>query len=891
MATEVSTSTPPLLASARQADLYLVDAMGYVFRAYHALPRLSNSRGLPTHAVLGFANMLRKLLVEERPPYIAVVFDSTVPTFREQTYTEYKANRAPMPGDLAQQLPYIRKVSEAFRVAILEYPGYEADDVIGTIATRAARQRHATVIVSSDKDMLQLVNEHTCVLNPTRDNLLCDAAKVQELLGVTPDQVVDLLALRGDSIDNIPGAPGIGEKGARDLIQRFGTVENALQHAAEVERKTYRESLLNYREQILLSKELATIQIDTPVDFELEALRRQEPDVEACRKLFTELEFTRLLKESLSAASTQQELKLEVAHADATALEQFLNAHTTAAVSINATGDRVGLASDGAAIEIDHTLFARLAPALETPGRNWQAHDSKDLRSRLRSLGLPTPTHDPERLDDTQLYSYLLEPNQPTHTLDAIAERRFGQILSDDPAQCADLVARLAAALRPEIRNQGLWQVYADLDLPLIPVLERMQDAGVLVDIAQLEQLSTELDKQCASSQQEIFALAGEPFNLNSPKQLGDVLFGKLGLPLPQRRGKSKAPSTAIDVLEALAEEHAIVRHVLEYRQLSKLKSTYVDALPRLVDPKSGRVHTSFSQVVAATGRLASSNPNLQNIPIRTELGRKIRAAFIAPPGHTLLVADYSQIELRLLAHFSQDALLLEAFRSHEDIHRRTAAEVFGVPPEQINDEHRRRAKAVNFGIVYGLSPFGLSRQLGIPQAEAAQFIKRYFERYSGVRAYIDNALQQVRTEGRVRTLFGRVRPIPDISSRNPTLRGFAERTAINSPLQGTAADLMKLAMIRIDQTLRDSVAGAPIEALPQADAPIKAPPQANAPATAARLLLQVHDELVLEVPLPQLAATAELVRHQMEHVYPLSVPLVVDVCSGSNWRDLSDLE
>jgi DNA polymerase-1 len=889
----------PALAAATPAtaagELVLVDAMGYVFRAYHALPRLSNSRGQPTHAVLGFTNMLRKLMTEMQPQYIAVVWEGAGPTFREREFAEYKANRAEMPADLAPQLPYIRRVAEAMRIPILEYPSFEADDVIGSIARQAAEAGHRVTIVSSDKDMLQLVNERVCVLIPTKDNLVCDEEKVRELLGVRPGQVADLLALRGDAVDNIPGAPGIGEKGARDLIQRFGSIEQALEHAAEVEKKTYRESLLNNRDVIVLSKRLATIDVTAPVGFDLEALARQEPDPEATRELYRELEFTNLLKSlppaTAKAAGEQPPLALESTLATAESLAALLAlsaAGRPTAISPNAGCDLIGIAAgplnedspaspqasadtvsgggelNVTALHAGRELFPMLSEALQSPGRRWVAHDIKELRKRLRAAGLPAPAHDFDRLDDTQLFSYLLDPVQSSHAIEDVVQRRFGVALSGNPAETAAFTLRLGALLRPEIEKAGLMRPYRELDFPLIPVLERIEQAGVWVDRSELERMSATLEHQCIAEQERIFDLAGASFNVNSTKQLGEILFEKLGLPMPPRRGKSKAPSTAMDVLEELAPQHEIVRHILDYRQLSKLKSTYVDALPRLISADTGRLHTTFSQVIAATGRLSSSNPNLQNIPIRTEAGRAIRAAFAAEPGNVLLVADYSQIELRLLAHFSQDPLLLDAYRHGDDIHRLTAAEVFGIPPLAINEEHRRRAKAVNFGIVYGLSAFGLSRQIGIPQSQAAQFIQRYFERYHGVKEFIDRTLKQARADGRVTTLLGRVRPIPDINSRNAAQRGFAERTAVNSPLQGTAADLMKLAMIRIDERLRGS---------------------------AARMLLQVHDELVIEVPRALLHEVAHRLRHEMEGVYPLSVPLVADVCSGPNWRDLQDVE
>lgn len=862
--------SPPAAAPAageRAADLYLIDTMGYIFRAYHALPRLSNSRGTPTGAVLGFTNMLRKLLNEAQPPAIAAVFDSAGPTFRDEAYPQYKATRQAMPEDLGPQFAYIRRVLKAYRVPVLQYEGFEADDVIGTLARQAAETGKRVVIVSSDKDLLQLVNERVRVLIPTRGDLLAGPEEVEELLGVRPEQVADLLALRGDAVDNIPGAPGIGEKGARDLIQRFGSVQAALERAGEVERKTYRESLQGNRERIEQSRYLATIHANVPVRLDWDEVQRREPDEAACFALFQELEFTSLLKAlgapaaPASAAPAQAALPLATAQAaGAAAAGALLGAHRVVALAVS--GEGIGLAADETCLSLTREAWPALAEALAARGRAWRVHDLKAVRRALAPLALPPLAT--AAVEDVELYSYLLDPTASSHALPALAQRWLGAAAPAGAGEAAAAIAALARRLAPELEAAGLRRCYDELDLPLVPVLEAMEDAGVLLDPEALAELTRELDSSGAALERRIFALAGVEFNLNSPKQLGEILFEKMGLPQPPRRGKSKSLSTAVDVLEQLADQFDVARLVLDYRQVAKLKSTYAEALPRFADA-SGRLHTTFTQVGTATGRLASSNPNLQNIPIRSELGRRIRAAFRAAPGHLLVAADYSQIELRLLAHFSQDPHLLAAFRRGDDIHALTAAEVFGVPFAEVAPEHRRRAKAINFGIVYGLSAFGLARQLGIPQAEAARFIARYFERYAGVRGFIDRTLAQARQDGAVRTLFGRRRPIPDIASRNATLRGFAERTAVNTPLQGTAADLMRLAMIRVAERLRRE-------------------------ASAARLLLQVHDELVLEAPLAQAGEVAAWVRDEMEHVTALDVPLTVDIGVGPNWRDLEDL-
>ncbi len=901
--------------------IFLIDTMSFIFRAYHAMARqrpMTTKTGVPTAATYVFVNMLRKLRDDFSPEYLAAVFDVGAPTirnqqaeaittirkfdiktqtFKEAQYGGYKANRAEMPGDLVQQIPYIRRALEGYRIPILQLEGYEADDVIGTLARKAAAESYPVFVVSSDKDMLQLVNEKVQVLNPPKDNLICDAAKVEELLGVPPSKVVDVMALRGDSVDNIPGAPGIGDKGSVELIQRFGSVEQALERAAEVEKKTYRESLQNNRDNILHSKQLVTIDTDVAVELDVSAMKVGEPDVESLRGLFAELEFTSLLKELLPvvevkagdyreitskaefeeylrglgksaplalAIPTEQTESVEeedeepqpaqsgfLALQDANAEDQSAVGLKCIAVS-NAPGAGAMVALD------DKALSDRVKSALEDPTLPKTVHDFKLALHHFSEQGIALAgvRHDP------MLYSYLLDPTYSSHSLPEVALRRFNLKLSGNLAEAADVTGRLASALRKEVDEQGLTSVYEEIDAPLVPVLARMEDAGVKIDLAALEQMSGKLQREAAAKARDIYERCGMEFNINSPKQLGDVLFNKLALPMPVKYGKGKKISTAVDVLEGLAADHEVPRLVLEYRQLTKLKSTYVDALPALIRSQSGRVHTTFGQTGTATGRLSSANPNLQNIPIRTELGREIRAAFIAEPGHVLLAADYSQIELRLLAHFSKDKLLVEAFRRGDDIHTLTASQVFGVPPLMVTPDHRRQAKVVNFGIVYGLSAFGLSQQLGIEPGEARKFIDAYFEKYAGVRAFIDATLEQTRRDGKVKTLFGRIRPIPDINSKNATQRGFAERTAVNTPLQGTAADLIKLAMIRIDEEIRKR-------------------------RLTSRMTLQVHDELVFEVPESEVDAMKPLVREYMEEAHPLVVPLVADLGIGRNWRDL----
>jgi DNA polymerase-1 len=888
--------------------VFLLDTMSFIFRAYHAMQRsrpMSTRAGLPTAATYVFVNMIKKLRQDFAPRYFAAVFDMSGEVFRDQrartmgplrkwnsktqsfdevSYEGYKANRESMPEDLRRQIPYIRRALEALRIPILEAEGFEADDVIGTLARQAAEQAHQVFIVSGDKDMMQLVTPQVKVLNPQKDNLVLDPDGVTETLGVPPEKVVDVMALRGDAVDNIPGAPGIGDKGSVELIREFGSVEAVLDRAAEVKRKTYRESLEQNRDAVLLSKELVTIDSHVPLALDLTAMETQAPDMEACRELFTELEFTSMLKE-LAPSATADAVELieepsaeqaagfyRAAHANgfAFALDAAAPAAETAAEDEPPPAQSL---LDLAEAEEKRASFA--VGVCAEPGVALRLPLTPELRKLLADEGVPKRTHDLKLAlhildkqgvalrgwrDDTMLLSYALNPTHATQALADVAARH-GQPAPSTQAAAAAAIHALVPVLLEEAQKSGVERVYREIDLPLAPVLYRMEQAGVRIDIGVLDGLSKRFSLELERVGERIFELAGRRFNINSPKQLGEVLFTHLGLAAPASRGKGKSISTAQDVLEQLAEQNEVPRLVLEFRHLAKLKSNYIDALPLLADSES-RVHTTFQAAATATGRLSSVNPNLQNIPIRTELGREIRAAFTASPGTQLLSADYSQIELRLLAHFSGDPLLVRAYEENLDIHTLTASEVFGVPAETMDKETRGRAKAVNFGIVYGISAFGLAAQLGIPQAEAKAYIERYFARYVGVKTFIEKTLEQVRREGSVRTMFGRMRPIPDMESRNPNQRGFAERTAINTPLQGTAADLIKLAMIAIDRQL--------------AERKLKT-----------RMILQVHDELIFEVPLDETAEVEALVRTEMEGVVKLNVPLVAELGFGPNWRDL----
>ena len=974
--------------------IYLLDSMAFIFRAYHAMQRsrpMTTRTGIPTAATYVFVNMINKLRADFQPEYLAAVYDVGAPLHRTELagqlkdvqkfniktqqfeateYAGYKANRAETPPDLIQQQPYIRRALDAFRIPIVYSEGFEADDVIGTLSRHFAALGHHVYVVSSDKDMMQLVNENVSILNPTKDNLILDPAGVERVLGVPPERVIDVMALRGDAVDNIPGAPGIGDKGSVELIQTFGSVEAALDRADEVKKKTYRESLQNNRDNIMLSKELVTIHTSVPIEFSLEAMRTQPSDNAACRALFTELEFTSMLRDlppDLAAATTTYNLKpsaedlaallaearsaghLALALAATTqALAEEVVAETTAEAeaepepppaesmslfgipepdwkgtgfSPSDTADKVAgaLAPEGGALRIglavtpSHALEVDLTnpdliAALTDASLLKQVHDLKAVLRALEPHGITLAG----AVTDVMLESYLLNPTHASHTLVDIAARTTSLALTHQPTkenpadprrlpEAAAAVARLAVTLSEQLAESAsshntfrdepglggavskemlyadsvlqtkavdhatsgpsLLDVYTSIDLPLVPVLLRMEQTGVRIDPELLREMSSRLAVTIDDLAERVYTSTGHRFNINSPKQLGDVLFNKMDLPKPTKQGKGKVISTAQDVLEDLAQHHEVPALVLEYRQLQKLKGTYLDALPALADA-GGRIHSTFNQVGTATGRLSSINPNLQNIPIRTAVGREIRAAFIAAPGNLLMSADYSQIELRLLAHFSQDPLLLDAYRTGKDIHTLTAAEVFEVDATTMDKETRARAKAVNFGIVYGISPFGLAAQLGIEQKIAKAYIEKYFERYAGVTTFIEATLEQVRREGAVRTFFGRIRPIPDIQSRNPNQRGFAERTAINTPLQGTAADLIKIAMLRIDAAMQ-------------------------ARKLRSLMTLQVHDELLFDVVPDESDEMQALVKTEMESVAEFSVPIVAEVGVGQNWRDI----
>jgi len=898
--------------------LFLIDAMGYIFRAYFApMDRLQTSFGIPTKVPYLFATMMRRLLTnkDRLPDYVAVAFDVSAPTFRDKLFAAYKAQRPPMPDDLSVQIPFVRRYCEAMRLPILEYPGYEADDVIGTLARLASKKNLDVFIVTSDKDLLQLVTANVLVLNPTKADLIIDEKKVAELMGVPPSKVADVMALMGDSIDNIPGArdpnekvapgerrkPGIGEVGARQLIQQFGSAEETLKRASEVKRASYREALEKCGEFVTLSKKLATIPTDAPVALDLDAMKVGEPDSAALRELYSELGFTSLLRELAPLADAQQTDYVPIEPPPA--FKKFLDAiplkqETAAWLALEAQdSDEEGFGTRVLAVEVSTKAGQARIAANDAENKtlaamqDWLAdskhakvvHDPKlfqllAARAGLREGGagaVAAPKHGKKSAvaaavsansvagirHATMLYSYLLRPTTANHEFAEVILRHLNRTLSGAAGERADFLLRVAPVLRAEVEAQGLLDLYEKIDLPLSGVLARMESAGVRVDPVEMDRISATTLEEIGKLEKSIYGHAGVEFNINSPQQLAEILFDKLKLP-PPRRSRAKARSTAADILEELAAVHELPKKIIEYRELAKLKSTYSDVLPRLIHPISGRLHTRFSQTGTATGRLSSSNPNLQNIPIRTELGREIRAAFVAAPGCQLLSADYSQIELRILAHLSGDPVLVEAFRRGEDIHSRTAQEVFDVAPFAQTREHRRVAKVINFGVIYGLSAFGLAQQLSIDQKEAAHFIAKYFERYRGVKDFLDRQIAETRQTGVTKTLFGRIRQIPEINSPQPNMRNFADRTAMNTPMQGAAADLIKLAMIELDRRL----------------------PAEN---FQSQMILQVHDELLFEGPEEEIPSLTKLSKEVMEGIHKLNVPLVADTKVGPNWRDM----
>ena len=880
----------------------IVDGTNALYRAFFAIPELRAPDGTPTNAAYGFVNMLGRLLREERPDHVIVVFDARGKTFRHQAYAAYKANRDAQPENLSAQIPLVRELVEAHRIPVVEAEGFEADDVIATLVARAPRDARIS-IVSTDKDLMQLVDERVTLLDGIKDRRY-GPAEVEARFGVPPEKILDLRALVGDPSDNIPGVKGIGEKGAAKLIAEWGDLENLLAHVEEVAAKRARNALREGADDARLSKSLATLRLDAPLPFDLSELERSDPDRESLRALFARLGFTRLLEalddagHSPPSGAGGAEVAVEWI-ADATALQglqQRLLAQPLVSLQLVADGEGiaacrplgvalalgpesaafVSLSPDGPGLE---EVGEALQPAIGDGGNaGWVAPDAKRLQGVFaeRGLELALPHF------DVELAGQLLDASGARGVSSLAAQylarelrswedlagrgtkaRSASELELEDVARWAAEQACAAAALvsplAERLEAEGLAELFEEVELPLTRVLARMERAGVRVDEEALEALSSEYEAALASIEREIHDLAGERFLISSPKQLQRILFEKLKLPVIKKT--KTGYSTDEGVLEQLAAQHELPARILAYRRLAKLKNTYVDALPPLVNESTGRIHPTFNQLGAATGRLSAANPNVQNIPIRTEEGVRIREAFVPAEGCRLLSADYSQIELRILAHYSGDESLIEAFRSGADVHRRTAAEVWGVAPDEVSADQRARAKAVNFGIIYGLSSFGLANQLGIATAEAQETIATYFERYRGVRRFLDETVERARQEGCVRTLLGRRRALPDLGSRNRVLRQAAERMAVNTVIQGTAADLIKKAMLAVDAALTEG-------------------------GLSARVILQVHDELVLEVPEPEVETISALVRERMENVLPLGVPLRVDVGSGRNWRE-----
>jgi len=892
----------------QKKHLVLVDGSSYLYRAFHAMPSLSNSKGMPTGAAYGITNMLRRLLADDDPSHVAVVFDAKGKTFRDDLYPEYKANRPPMPDEMRQQLEAIRSIVTAMGIPLLEVPGVEADDVIGTLANQGEKSGFGVTISTSDKDMAQLVNKSVTMVN-TMDGGFLDPDGVENKFGITPKQMVDYLTLVGDTVDNVPGVPKVGPKTAVKWLKQYGTLDDIIAHADEIGGKVG-ENLRGSLERLPLSRTLVTIKRDVDLDVGPDDLRRTDPDDSRLRELYSDLEFKTWLSEILAGDEGAEQRSVQAGYEIVTDKKRLsawikrlkaaeLFAFDTETTSLDyMSADLVGVSFaveageaayvpcahdyDGAPEQISREdLLGALKPLLEDAkhikvGQNLKYDMSVLARSGVCLDGVGF---------DTMLESYVLDSTATRHDMDSLAlkylghrtihfedvagkgakQLTFNQIALEEAgpyaAEDADVTLRLHETLWPRLRDEdSLKRLFEEIEMPLVPVLSRIERNGVLVDREMLEIQSVELAAHIEDIRARAYEEAGEEFNLGSPKQIQAILFEGLGLPVLEKTPKGQ-PSTAESVLQELAHDYLLPELILEFRGMSKLKSTYTDALPARINKESGRVHTSYHQAVASTGRLSSTDPNLQNIPVRTPEGRRIRQAFIAPGGSRILAADYSQIELRIMAHLSGDEGLKEAFESGEDIHRATAAEVFGLALDKVSDDERRSAKAINFGLIYGMSAFGLGRQLGIPRREAQEYVELYFTRYPGVKKFMDETKERARDRGYVETVFGRRLYLTEIKSRNPARRQYAERTAINAPMQGTAADIIKRAMISLHRWLQES-------------------------GVAARMIMQVHDELVFEVAEDAVAdVQAEVVKH-MEAAAELSVPLRVDARDGKNWDE-----
>jgi DNA polymerase-1 len=887
--------------------LYLIDGSSYIYRAFYAIAHLSNSKGMPTQAIYGFVQMVNKVLAEQQPRYLALVFDAKGPTFRHEIFAEYKAQRPPMPDALQVQIPYIKEISQAYGFPILEKEGLEADDLIGTLARQAEAKGFEVVIVSGDKDLMQLVSPKVWMWDTLKDQVF-DQKAVRERYGSDPSLLPDIFGLAGDTSDNIPGVPGIGEKTAVKLIQAHGTLDQLLADLPRLTPPRLREKIDQHRDQALLSRKLATIDTGVPLDLTVEDLQPAPAALDKLRALFGELEFKKFLDglgEVVEVRENPRDYRgvFEQTELDRVIREIKMNGRVSLDLETTSQdplrAEIVGIAlswkeGEGFYVPVGHTYLgapeqlARDGVLADLRGLITDPEVSK-IGQNIKYEWLVLRRYDLDYRGlafDTMLASYLLNPGRRTHGLDQIAWEHLNQKMitykevagtgakalnfSQVPvaraveyaAEDAEVTLTLADRLEPLLKKEGLDDLFHILEMPLVPVLAEMEWHGIRIDTGALEDLSKELEGNLSRLEEQVYNLAGERFNLNSPQQMSRVLFEKLGLPAAKKtKGKSHS-STDAEVLRDLALAYPIAAEIWNYRTLSKLKSTYVDALPKLIHPETGRLHTSFNQTVTATGRLSSSDPNLQNIPVRTEEGRRIRQAFVADPGWVLLSADYSQIELRIMAHYSGDPSLVEAFQKGEDIHARTAAELNGIPPEEVTADMRRQAKVINFGIIYGMSAFGLSKELGIGAREAQEMIDRYFLKYQGVKEFLDRTVAEARETRMVTTLFNRRRIIEEINSSNRVARQFAERTAINTPIQGSAADLIKKAMIVIDREMKGQ-------------------------SLKAKMLLQVHDELVFEAPENEMEDVKKLVKEHMEAAVELRVPLLVKLSTGRNWAEL----
>ncbi len=881
--------------------LYLVDGSNYVYRAFYAIRELSNSKGFPTNAIYGFTNMLIKLLRERKPDYIVITFDVKGPTFRHEAYEDYKATRKTTPEALIPQIACIKDIIRGFSIPIVEQQGLEADDIIGSLARKYTAEGLKTIIVSGDKDMMQLVDDDVIMVDTMNDKTY-DVAAVKERFGVEPAKVAEILGLMGDVSDNIPGVPGVGPKSALRLIEEFGSVEGILKNIEKLRNSRLRESMRTYADQALMSRNLAVIKTDVDFDFDLESARTREPDVNALKNLFQEFEFSSLLQElKIKETSVEGQYNLILTDDDFQKLLETLK--KVAAFSMDIVADNgpmhatiIGLSlstsvGNGYYIPLGHRYMGApaqlnvtdvlngLKPFLAADTIAKDGHDLKNAQIllarrdvKLKNLGC-----------DTMVASYILNPAKHSFELADVVRDHLNRHIAaakdligsgakaapfrlvpvekakDYACRRTDTLVSLAQVLTEKLAQEGFGELFHDVEMPLVSILAAMEQKGVLLDLKLMKEMSLESEQLLSLSEEKIYRLAGENFNVNSPKQLQVILFDKLRL--PKGRKTKEGYSTDVDVLTYLALSHELPAEILAYRSLAKLKSTYIDALPALVNPETGRVHTSYNQTVTATGRLSSSNPNLQNIPIRTPEGKRIRQAFIAPEGWEIVSADYSQIELRVLAHLSEDKTLIEAYRAGEDIHSSTAANIFGVFPEMVNSDMRRQAKVINFGILYGMSAFGLSRELGISQKLAQDYINEYFNKYEGVRIFLDKILENARLDGYVSTLMNRRRYLPEINSSNATVRQFAERMATNTPIQGTAADLIKVAMVNISRQFAEK-------------------------RLSSYMIMQVHDELVFEVPPAEKEIVMDLVKREMEDVIRLSVPLKVEIAAGRNWDE-----